>query len=46
MAPVKDYAYKNPKLNEKPLDLSDIQRVMVVYLRDLYLEKNKKIPNI
>lgn len=45
MVPIKDYAYKNPRLNSKPLELSDIQRVMVVYLRDLYLQKHPEIPN-
>jgi len=43
MAPVKDYAYKNPKLNDKPLELGDIQRCMVVYLRDLYLKDYPEI---
>lgn len=45
MAPLKGYVYKNPMLNKKPLGLSDIQRCMVVYLRDLFLKEHPEIVN-
>lgn len=42
MSPVKDFVYKNPNFNNTPLALADVQRVMVVYLRDLYIKDNQK----
>lgn len=45
MVPLKDFAYKNPNFNDVPLDFTDIQRVMVIYFRNLYLEKHPEITN-
>ena len=43
MKPIKDFVYQHPKFYELPLTLSDAQRVMVVYLRDLFLGKHPAI---
>lgn len=43
MKPVKDFVYTNPKYNNIPLELDDAQRVMVVYLRDKYLDNHPQI---
>lgn len=43
MKPLKDFIYQHPKFYENPLALADMQRVMVVYLRDLYLQKHPGI---
>jgi hypothetical protein len=45
MTTIKDFVYKNPKFNDMPLELSDVQRVMVIYFRDTYLERHPQIPN-
>lgn len=43
MKPVKDFVYNHPKLNGMPLELTDVQRVMVLYLRDKYLAEHPDI---
>ncbi len=43
MTPIKNFAYKNPHFNGNRLNFSDIQRTMVVYLRDLYLKNHPEI---
>jgi hypothetical protein len=43
MSVVKVFVYKNPNFGDTPLNFADVQRVMVVYLRDLYLERHPEI---
>ena len=40
MLPVKNFVYKNPKYKNTELELTDIQRTMVIYLRDEYFKKH------
>lgn len=40
---IKSFTYNNPTFEGRPLKLVDIQRTMVVYLRDLYLKKHPQI---
>ena len=43
MIPVKNFVYKNPNYGNVELELVDVQRTMLVYLRDKYLEKHSEI---
>jgi len=43
MLPVKNFVYKNPKYENTELELTDVQRTMVVYLRDEYFKKHPGI---
>lgn len=43
MSSIKIFVYNNPELENRPLELVDIQGAMVIYLRDLYLEKHPEI---
>ena len=43
MIPVKNFVYENPKYGDVELELTDVQRAMLVYLRDKYLEKHSEI---
>lgn len=43
MIPLKDFAYKNPIFKGRPLKFTHIQAVMVVYLRDKYLEEHQEL---
>lgn len=43
MKPVKDFVYTHPQFENLPLMLEDAQRVMVIYLRNIYLEKHPDI---
>ena len=45
MLPVKNFVYKNPKYKNTELELTDIQRTMVIYLRDEYFKKHPEILN-
>lgn len=43
MKPLKDFVYNNPKFEQKPLRLTDVQRIMVIYLRNKYLNHHPEI---
>lgn len=43
MISIKDFVYKNPSFGSIDLELSDVQRIMALYLRDKYLEKHKEL---
>ena len=43
MKPLKDFVYNNPKFEKNPLRFTDIQRVMVIYLRNKYLDQHSEI---
>ena len=43
MLPIKNFVYKNPKYKNTELELTDIQRTMVIYLRDEYFKKHPEI---
>jgi len=43
MMPIKDFAYKNPHFDGNRLTFSDIQRTMVICLRDLYFKNHPEI---
>ena len=43
MIPIKNFVYKNPNYGDVELELIDVQRAMLVYLRDKYLEKHSEI---
>lgn len=41
--PIKNFAYENPRFDNHLLKLVDIQKTMVVYLRDKYLKKHQEL---
>lgn len=43
MDQLKNFAYHNPQFHGNTLIFSDIQKVMVIYLRNLYLERHPEI---
>jgi hypothetical protein len=43
MKRIKDYIYSHPEFEGRPLLLEDVQRVMVIYLRNAYLRKHPDI---
>jgi len=44
MTPIKNFVYKNPKWRGKNLTLLNIERLMVIYLRNEYLIKHQDLP--